>query len=82
MPFVRHMDYGPDQVSIDPDSSEKEWLGAIMDGPLVMAAEGVKSWDEAVLNLGTDGLPEPGSLKLIPDYQADSCVTHYFRIRR
>ena len=112
MPYVEHIDYGPDPVVIlstppvilseakdlntakDPSP---ERLGALMRGPLVMAAEGIKNWDEAVLRLGPEGHPEtlqtapdsagsPGCFTLdgktfIPDYQADTSVTHYFRIR-
>lgn len=74
MPYVRHMDYGPDKVFGDR-------LGVVMEGPLVMAATGIRSWDEAVLTLGPDGLPD-SDLTFIPDYQADTCVTHYFRIHR
>ena len=72
MPFVRHIEYGPDKVFDDK-------LGVVMEGPLVMAATGIRSWDEAVLTLGPDGLPE-SDLTFIPDYLADTCVTHYFRI--
>ena len=72
MPYVRHIEYGPDKVFDDK-------LGVVMEGPLVMAATGIRSWDEAVLTLGPDGLPD-SDLTFIPDYQADTCVTHYFRI--
>ena len=123
MPYVEHIDYGPDPVVIqsappviqsaakdlraEKDQSP-ERLGALMRGPLVMAAVGIKSWDEAVLHLGPDGKSAsqptaqpiaPGSSQpavpaaptvpfqftldgktFIPDYQADTCVTHYLRI--
>ena len=85
-----------------------ERLGVLMCGPLVMAAVGIKTWDEAVLHLCPDGKSAsqptaqptaPGSSQpavpaaptvpfqftldgktFIPDYQADTCVTHYLRI--
>jgi DUF1680 family protein len=75
MPFVRHMDYGPDKVSF----AEEEWLGALMEGPLVMAATGIDNWDDAVLHLGEDGLPMD-DIQFIPDYQVDTSATHYFRL--
>lgn len=75
MPFVRHMDYGPDKVTF----AEEEWLGAVMEGPLVMAATGIDSWDDAVLHIGEDGLPQD-DIKFIPDYQVDTSATHYFRL--
>jgi len=110
MPYVEHIDYSPDPVVIlsappvilseakdlcEAKDLLPERLGALMRGPLVMAAVGIKSWDEAVLHLGPDGHPalqaapdsagSPGCFSLdgktfIPDYQADTCVTHYLRI--
>ena len=59
-----------------------ERLGVLMEGPLVMAAVGVKSWDEAVLNLDSGGHPLTEGLTFIPDYQADTSITHYFRIHQ
>ncbi|MBQ6178952.1 MAG: glycoside hydrolase family 127 protein [Bacteroidales bacterium] len=105
MPYVEHIDYAPDPVVILSEAKDlcaakdlsPERLGVLMRGPLVMAAVGIKSWDEAVLRLGPDGHPtapqaatdsagSPGCLTLdgktfIPDYQADTSVTHYLRIR-
>ena len=105
MPYVERIDYAPDPVVILSEAKDlnaakdlsPERLGVLMRGPLVMAAEGIKSWDEAVLRLGPDGHPtapqaatdsagSPGCFSLdgktfIPDYQADTSVTHYFRIR-
>ena len=78
MPFVRHMEYGPDSVVIN---GVEERLAVVMEGPLVMAAKGINDWESAVLELGQDGLPDLSGLGLIPDYQADTSVTHYFRIR-
>ena len=51
-----------------------------MNGPLVMAAQGIKTWEEATI--GMEALEQPSlmdSLRLIPDYASDSHVTHYFR---
>ena len=55
MPYTRHIDFGPDKMEVaatgknQPKTRFKpEWCGALMHGPLVMAAEGIKSWDEAV----------------------------------
>ena len=66
MPFTKHIDFGPDKV-------DGHWLGALMHGPLVMAATGIKTWDEATVDLNA-------SLNLIPDYEGDQHLTHYFRI--
>ena len=56
-----------------------------MQGPLVMAAEGIKSWDEATIAMGgSAGVQQAGSqfsaLKFAPDYDANRHVTHYFRL--
>ena len=84
MPFVTHLDFGPDKMEVaatgknEPRTRFKpEWCGAVMHGPLVMAAEGIQSWDEAVLDF-TSGSREVQNC--IPDYAADRDVTHYFRI--
>ena len=67
MPFTRHIDFGPDKI-------DNQWLGAFMRGPLVMAATGITTWDEATVdadhNLST----------FIPDYDGDEHLTHYFRL--
>jgi DUF1680 family protein len=89
MPYVEHIDYAPDPVVILSEAKDlceakdlsPERLGALMRGPLVMAAVGIKSWDEAVLNLDSDGHPLTEGFTFIPDYQADTSITHYFRIR-
>jgi hypothetical protein len=47
-----------------------------MRGPLVMAVQGLKSWDEAVLDLKHGAVQIQN---LVPDYDADRHVTHYFR---
>ncbi len=67
MPFTRHIDFGPDKM-------DGHWVGAFMRGPLVMAATGIKSWDEATAE------PDKDISTFIPDYTGDSHLTHYFRI--
>ena len=58
MPYTRHLDFGPDKMEVaatgknEPKTRFKpEWCGALMNGPLVMAAQGIKTWDEATINL-------------------------------
>ena len=93
MPFGWHVEYGPDTVSLplsDGSTAESQRLGALMYGPLVMAATGIGSWDETVLDPARveEAAPVSGQdyaftidgKSFIPDYQADTCVTHYFRI--
>ena len=67
MPFTRHVDFGPDK-------QEGHWVGAFMRGPLVMAATGIKTWDEATVDVNHD------LSNFIPDYDGDQHLTHYFRI--
>ena len=67
MPFTRHIDFGPDKM-------DGHWIGAFMRGPLVMAATGIKTWEEATAN------PDKDISTFIPDYDGDSHLTHYFRI--
>ena len=66
MPFTKHIDFGPDKV-------DGYWLGAFMQGPLVMAATNIKSWDEATVDANA-------LLNLLPDYEGDKHLTHYFRL--
>ena len=66
MPFTKHIDFGPDKV-------DGYWLGAFMKGPLVMAATNIKSWDEATVDANAP-------LNLLPDYEGDKHLTHYFRL--
>jgi DUF1680 family protein len=66
MPFTKHIDFGPDKV-------DGYWLGAFMQGPLVMAATNIKSWDEATVDANAP-------LNLLPDYEGDKHLTHYFRL--
>ena len=102
MPFSVHFDYGPDSVvlpgqpakrqSVSPSEPEAERLGALMYGPLVMAATGIGSWSEAVLDTvsaygNARPGPKPFTLEVdgrifIPDFDADTCVTHYFRVEK
>ena len=81
MPFMRHIDFGPDKMESAP-AYEKGgkteytpmWTGAFMRGPLVMAATGIKSWDEATVDVDAD------ISNFIPDYAGDRHLTHYFRL--
>ena len=68
MPFAKHLDFGPDKY-------DGMWLGAFMRGPLVMAATGIKTWDEATVDANHD------ISSFIPDYAGDQHLTHYFRIQ-
>lgn len=60
MPFTKHINFGPDKMSIaatEEDSHTEfapEWLGTLMYGPLVMATPDVKYWNEADFNLSSD----------------------------
>ena len=45
-----------------------------MRGPLVMAATGIKTWEEAIVDVNYD------LNTFIPDYAGDQHLTHYFRI--
>jgi len=80
MPFTTHIDFGPDKM-------DDLWVGAFMRGPLVMAATGVKTWEEATLDIPSTFHPSPSSLHLppsytfIPDYDGDTHLTHYFRFK-
>ena len=67
MPFTKHIDFGPDKM-------DGQWVGAFMRGPLVMAATGIKTWDEATVDEHHD------LSTFIPDYDGDEHLTHYFRI--
>ena len=86
MPFNTHIDFGPDKI-------DNQWLGAFMRGPLVMAATGITTWDEATVDLTSSpshvltSSPShlltflPSHLHFIPDYDGDEHLTHYFRLR-
>ena len=86
MPFGLHLDYGPDKMEIAATGRnetrtpfEPRWLGAVMNGPLVMAAKGIQNWQEATLQMA-GGKWQLDKLQLLPDYEADRHVTHYFRL--
>ena len=58
MPFQAHMDFGPDKMRIAATGKNETrtefaplWAGAFMYGPLVMAATGLNSWDDATIDL-------------------------------
>ncbi len=68
MPFATHIDFGPDKI-------EGHWLGAFMHGPLVMAATGITTWDEATVDANHN------LSSFVPDYDGDQHLTHYFRIQ-
>ena len=83
MPFTLHIDFGPDKMEVaatgknEPRTRfEPAWCGALMNGPLVMAKEGVKSWQEATLDITRDARNIQG---YIPDYDVNRHATHYFR---
>ena len=77
MPYTQHLDFAPDKMEIDFERNyEPMWAAAIMRGPLVMGATGLKTWDEATLRPGQS----MADLHLVADYDADRHVTHYFRI--
>ena len=67
MPFTRHIDFGPDKM-------DGYWVGAFMNGPLVMATTGIESWEEATVDVSAD------ISRFIPDYDGDKNLTHYFRL--
>ena len=87
MPFTRHIDFGPDKMEVaatgknEPKTRfQPEWCGALMQGPLVMAAQGIKTWEEATIKPTSDPSLKGGAAGWVPDYAADRHVTHYFRI--
>ena len=81
MPFTKHLDFGPDKL-------EGMWAGTFMYGPLVMATTGIKTWDEATINVAPDLSDVSvkdmtlsyGGRSFIPDYDGDKHLTHYFRM--
>ena len=61
MPFTKHIDFGPDKMEAAPayepggkTEYDPMWAGAFMYGPLVMAATGITSWDDATLDVKSD----------------------------
>ena len=47
MPFSKHIDFGPDKTG-------SMWAGTFMYGPLVMAATGIKNWEDATIDVASD----------------------------
>ena len=95
MPFTKHLDFGPDKMetaaaNVKGGKTEYEpmWVGAFMNGPLVMATTGIKSWDEATVDVAPDlsDISASGTTltfgghTFFPDYAGDEHLTHYFRI--
>jgi hypothetical protein len=77
MPFGNHLDYTPDKMEVAGGKSFKPaWTAALMRGPLVMAATGIGTWEEATVQSAA----ELSRFNFVPDYDADRNVTHYFRI--
>ena len=59
MPFGAHIDFAPDKMDVAiVDGAEKpfepRWAGALMYGPLVMAAEDIHSWEDAEFTVEPD----------------------------
>ena len=90
MPYKVHIDFGPDKMELaatgrnETTTFAPQWLGAVMHGPLVMAATDIHSWDEAEVDVDCNANPltfRPFDLStFIPDYAADRHVTHYLRM--
>lgn len=83
MSFTTHVDFGPDKMEVAATGKnesatrfEPAWCGALMHGPLVMAKEGVRSWESATVDY--DRLTTMQGL--IADYDVNRHATHYFRI--
>jgi DUF1680 family protein len=83
MPFVLHIDFGPDKMQIAATGKnetrtefEPLWVGAFTYGPLVMATEGLSNWNEATLTLN----PALNSLTLNgpSDEQPGSAYTNVY----
>ena len=86
MPFTTHIDFGPDKMEVAATGKNQpatrfkpEWCGAIMRGPLVMAATGISTWQQATLDIAAGDIDKI-TPSLIPDYDADRHATHYFRM--
>ena len=77
MPFTRHLDYTPDKLEVAGHQTYSPmWTATLMQGPLVMAATDVKTWEEATIHNDADW----NRFHFVPDYDADRHVTHYFRL--
>lgn len=73
MPFTKHINWGPDKV-------DNKWVGAIMNGPLVMATPDIKEWKDAEMTLSSD-LSELNTIEgFVPDYAVTGHSTHYLRL--
>jgi len=57
MPYTTHIDFGPDKMELaatgrnETTTFDPQWLGAVMQGPLVMAAKDIRAWDEAEVDV-------------------------------
>ena len=77
MPYNRHLDYTPDKLEVAGGQTYSPmWTASLMQGPLVMAATSVKTWDEATIHDEADW----NRFHFVPDYAANRHVTHYFRL--
>ena len=101
MPFTNHIDFGPDKMELaatgknETSTFAPQWLGAFMQGPLVMAAKDIRTWDEASIDVegfrgelaqntssssNSSSLIPNSTISFLPDYEADRHVTHYLRM--
>ncbi len=85
MPFTPHVDFGPDKMEVAATAKgeprtrfEPAWCGAVMNGPLVLTTQDIKTWDEATIALD-DGEWVMDNARWLADYEADRHCTHYFR---
>ncbi len=79
MPFTTHIDFGPDKMEVaatgknEPKTRFKpEWCGALMHGPLVMAAEGFKSWEGATIQVNSEKVKNEKFI--LPKFQVNETV--------
>jgi DUF1680 family protein len=101
MPFTNHIDFGPDKMELaatgknETSTFAPQWLGAFMQGPLVMAAKDIRTWDEASIDVegfrgelaqntssssNSSSLIPNSTISFLPDYEANRHVTHYLRM--
>ncbi len=101
MPFTNHIDFGPDKMELaatgknETSTFAPQWLGAFMQGPLVMAAKDIGTWDEASIDVegfrgelaqntssssNSSSLIPNSTISFLPDYEANRHVTHYLRM--
>ncbi|MCR5820183.1 MAG: glycoside hydrolase family 127 protein [Bacteroidaceae bacterium] len=97
MPFSLHLDFGPDKMEIAATGKnethtpfEPLWLGAFMRGPLVLAATGIKNWQDAIVDVtgsasaadnGFAALASNPDVQILPDYDGNRGITHFFRLQ-